>query len=219
MAFPMRSLAGVFGALFLSALVAVVAPAQAQDGNAPLSELLVEGPLGDVWMGDENAPVTVIEYAALTCSHCANFHNNIYDSFKEKYIDTGLVRFTIREMPIDLSQGSILGTAAFMLARCAPGENGYYAMIDLLFEQQVTWLVEEAYAPLLQLAQQAGFSEEGFTACLGPDSQPMQEAIFWVYDRGGELGVNATPTFFIDGDKYAGVLTLQQLDDIIAAKL
>ena len=216
-AFRMRYLAGVFGALFLSALVAIAAPAQAQDGNAPLSELLVEGPLGDVWMGDENAPVTIIEYASMTCPHCANFHATVYEEFVAKYVDTGLVRFTIREFPID-PPGVPLSAAAFMLTRCAPGENGYFAMIDLLFEMQPLWAqVQDPITPLLQLSLQSGFTEEDFYSCL--DNRGIQEAVYWVYDRGVELGVNATPTFFIDGDRYAGALSLQQLDDIIATKL
>lgn len=216
LALRITSLPGVVGAALAAAFV-FAGTANAQDASVPMSELMVEGPLGDVWLGDENAPVTVIEYASMTCPHCAAFHNEVYDAFKEKYIDTGLVRFTLREFPIDPPQVP-LSAAAFMLTRCAPGENGYYALIDLLFENQPMWAgVSEPIPPLLQLAQQSGFTEESFSACL--NDQEVLDAVYWVYDRGADLGVNATPTFFINGDQYTGELTLEQLDTIIEPML
>ncbi len=215
MAFRIRNLIGALGALAL--LASATGVANAQDGTVSMSELLVEGPLGDHWMGDEDAPVVVVEYASMTCPHCANFHNNVYDDFIEAYVDTGLVRFTVREFPID-PPGVPLSAAAFMLARCAPGENGYHAMVDLMFENQPMWAqVQEPIPPLLQLALQSGFTEESFNACLS--DQDVLDAVYWVYDRGVELGVNATPTFFINGDRYSGALTLEQLDQIIEPML
>lgn len=182
-----------------------------------MSDLLVEGPLGDVWLGDENAPVTVVEYASMTCPHCASFHNNVYDAFIDKYVDTGLVRFTLREFPIDPPEVP-LSAAAFMLTRCAPGETGYFAMIDLLFENQPMWAqVAQPIPPLMQLSLQSGFTEESFDACLS--NQEVLDAVYWSYDRAVELGVNATPTFFINGDRYAGALSLDQLDEIIEPML
>ena len=212
MALRFKSLAGIVGAALIAAMSSV-GPANAQDGSVSMSELLVEGPLGDVWLGDENAPVTVVEYASMTCPHCAAFHNDVYNAFIEKYVDTGLVRFTIREFPIDPPEVP-LSAAAFMLTRCAPGESGYFAMIDLLFENQPMWAqVSEPIPPLMQLSTQSGFTEESFSDCLS--NQDVLDAVYWSYDRAVELGVNATPTFFVNGDRYAGALSLEQFDQII----
>jgi protein-disulfide isomerase len=191
--------------------------ANAQQGNAPMAELLVEGPLGDVWLGDEDAPVVIIEYASMTCPHCATFHATVYEAFLEKYVDTGIVRFTLREFPIDPPQFP-LSAAAFMLARCTPGATGYFAAIDLLFETQPTWAqVQEPIPPLRSLMAQVGLNDAAFDACLG--NQEILEGVYANYNRGVDLGVNATPTFFINGDRYAGALTLEQLDQIIEAML
>jgi len=101
------------------------APARAQSATA---DLAVAGPLGDVWLGKPDAKVTIIEYASLTCSHCASFHRDTWPALKTKYIDTGKARFTLREFPLDP-----LATAGFMLARCN-GNDKYYPMSDLLFD-------------------------------------------------------------------------------------
>ena len=207
MAFRMNMMRGLAGAVIAATLVVIGPAAQAQDGQVPMAELLVPGPLGDVWIGDENAPVVIVEYASMTCPHCRNFHETVYEDFIAKYVDTGLVRFTVREFPLDF-----LAAGAFMLARCAPGENGYLTMISLLFETQPMWL-----PPLQQLAFQSGFTQESFDACL--TNQELLDSIYWVYDRGVELGVAATPTFFINGERYSGELTLDQLDQIIQPML
>ncbi|RZK81428.1 MAG: twin-arginine translocation signal domain-containing protein, partial [Methylobacterium sp.] len=101
--------------------------------SVPVDGLMQPGPLGDVWLGPKDAKVTIIEYASMTCSHCAAFHKMTYPTLKERYIDTGKVRFTLREFPLDP-----LATAAFMLARC-DGEAKYYPITDLLFDQQPAW--------------------------------------------------------------------------------
>lgn len=182
-----------------------------------MAELLVAGPLGDVWIGAEDAPVVIIEYASMTCPHCANFHNTVYEEFVAKYVDTGLVRFTIREFPIDPPQFP-LSAAAFMLARCAPGETGYLAAVDLLFEMQPTWAqVQEPIPPLRSLMAQVGLNDAAFDACL--NDQTIVEGVYENYNRGIEFGVDATPTFFINGDRYSGALTLEQLDQIIEPML
>src|SRR5262249_50372806 len=97
-------------------------PAFAQ--NPSLEELMQPGPLGDMALGDANAPVTIIEYASMTCPHCAHFHETTYPELKKKYIDTGKVRFIFREFPLDS-----LALAGSMLARCA-GKDKYFPMIE-----------------------------------------------------------------------------------------
>ena len=111
-------------------------------------------------LGDEKAPVTIIEYASMTCPHCATFHDTTYPELKKRYIDTGKVRFIFREFPLDQ-----LAPAAFMLARCA-GPDKYFPMIETLFQQQKEWVVQKPLPPLLAIAKQAGFSEQSFNECL-----------------------------------------------------
>jgi protein-disulfide isomerase len=193
------------GALGLSGLTA--GPALAQSPSA--SDVAVPGPLGDIWIGAENAKVTVIEYASLTCSHCATFHANTYPAFKAKYVDTGKVRFTLREFPLDP-----LAMAGFMLSRCN-GNDRYYPLSDLLFSQQKNWaFVDKPVDALMNMVKQAGFTQESFEACL--KRQDLYDAINAVKNRGSEkLGVSSTPTFFINGKKHSGALTLPELEKII----
>lgn len=194
----------------LSALAPMIGadPAKAQDAKA--KELAVPGPLGDVWLGKEDAKVTIIEYASMTCPHCANFHEKIFPVIKEKYIDTGKVRFTLREFPFDP-----LATAAFMLARCN-GNDKYYAMVDLLFAQQKAWSTAQKPAEaLLATVRQAGFTQESFEACL--KNQSIYDAVNSVRERGDKtFGVESTPTFFINGQKSSGSLSVEELDKILS---
>lgn len=194
----------------LSALAPIIGadPAKAQDAKA--KELAVPGPLGDVWLGKEDAKVTIIEYASMTCPHCANFHEKIFPVIKERYIDTGKVRFTLREFPFDP-----LATAAFMLARCN-GNDKYYAMVDLLFAQQKAWSTAQKPAEaLLATVRQAGFTQESFEACL--KNQSIYDAVNSVRERGDKtFGVESTPTFFINGQKSSGSLSVEELDKILS---
>ncbi|ALA18157.1 MULTISPECIES: DsbA family protein [unclassified Chelatococcus] len=189
----------------LGGLVAL--PALAQSFSP--SDLDVAGPLGDVTLGKADAPVTIIEYASVTCSHCATFHANTFPALKEKYIDTGKVRFILREFPLDP-----LATAGFMLARCA-GNDKYYPVTDMLFDKQQVWAFsDKPLDALLQLMKQAGFTQESFEACL--KDQKVYDAVNAVKNRGVEtFGVNATPTFFINGQKQSGALTVEELDKIL----
>ena len=180
--------------------------------SADTAALMQPGPLGDVWLGPADAKVTIIEYASMTCSHCAHFHATTWPVLKERYIDTGKVRFTLREFPLDP-----LATAAFMLARC-DGDAKYYPITDLLFDQQPNWaFVRKPQSPveaMEQLLRQAGFSKEKFEACL--KDQKTYAAINAVKTRGLEtLKVESTPTFFINGEKRAGALSIEEMEKII----
>ena len=169
------------------------------------ADLGKQGPLGDVVMGDANAPVTIIEYASMTCSHCASFHNTTYPEMKKKYIDAGKVKYILREFPLDP-----LAAAGFMLARCSGGDK-YYPIVEMLFQKQNEWVTQNPIPPLLALAKQAGFSQESFETCL--KDQKILEAIESVRTHGAEkLGVSSTPTFFINGKKVNGTLTMDELD-------
>jgi protein-disulfide isomerase len=179
------------------------------------ADLQQPGPLGDMVLGADNAPVTIIEYASMTCSHCADFHNKTYPKLKERYIDTGKVRFIMREFPLDP-----LAAGAFMLARCAgkDDKNKYFAMVETLFHQQRDWLVQRPLDPLKAIAKQAGFSEQTFEQCLA--NQQVLNGIEQVRQRAAEkLGVNSTPTFFINGKIQRGAISIEELDRQIEAYL
>lgn len=180
--------------------------------SANLATLMEPGPLGDVWLGPQDAKVTIIEYASMTCSHCAAFHRQTWPALKERYIDTGKVRFTLREFPLDP-----LATAAFMLARC-DGDAKYYPITDLLFDQQQNWAyVQKPQSPvdaLEQLLKQAGFSKEKFETCL--KDQKLYSAVNAVKQKGMDtFKVDSTPTFFINGERYRGEMTIDGMEKVI----
>lgn len=196
------------GAAALLPPFSLTALAQSIDNAA----LLQPGPLGDVWLGPADAKVTIIEYASLTCTHCAHFHQETWPVLRERYIDTGKVRFTLREFPLDP-----LATAAFMLARC-DGNEKYYPITDLLFDQQRGWaFVQKPQSPIdamEQLLRQAGFNKEKFEACL--KDQKVYSAVNGVKARGFEtFKVESTPTFFINGQKFSGAMTIEEIEKVI----
>src|ERR1700716_3896522 len=128
--------------------------------QAPSNEELMQpGPLGEQALGSAEAPVTFIEYASMTCSPCANFAVNVFPTVKSRYIDTGKVRYIMREFPLDP-----LAAAGFMLARCS-GDK-YYDVIDALFQTQQKWaFVRDPLPQLLAIAKQLGFTQQSFDEC------------------------------------------------------
>ena len=178
-------------------------------GTVDMDKLLEPGPLSEEVLGSEDAPVTIVEYASMTCSHCAHFHETTWPTLKKDYVETGKVRFILREFPFDPR-----AAAAFMLARCAP-EGKYYPMVDVLFDKQSDWaFVKNAREPLENIAKLAGFTQESFEACL--TNQKLLDDINAVRERGAsEFGVDATPTFFINGKKYSGAMSVEQMSAII----
>ena len=161
------------------------------------AELLVPPPLGDRALGKDDAPVTIVEYASMTCPHCAHFHETTYPELKKRYIDTGKVRFIFREFPLDP-----LAAGASMLARCADKDK-FYPLIETLFQQQRQWAVEKPIPQLMAIAKQAGMSEQTFNACLS--DQKMLDAMQAEQKRATDkFGVNSTPTLFINGKKQVG---------------
>ncbi len=205
MIFSRRDIFSVVGALTLAG--AMTDPVSAKNISVP--ELMTPGTLGDKVLGSEKAPVTIVEYASMTCSHCANFHATVYPTLKSKYIDTGKVRFVFREFPLDA-----VATGAFMLARCAPGDK-YFPMVEVLFEQQKNWaFTKDPARGLLAIAKQAGFTEQSFETCLTDNK--LNEAIQEVARRGNEkFGVNSTPTFFVNGQLVRGEMTPDALDKLL----
>jgi protein-disulfide isomerase len=190
---------------------AVAQPA-AGGGEVPIAELMTPGPLGDQAQGAADAPVTIIEYASMTCPHCSHFHETTYPEMKKKYIDTGKIRFIFREFPLDP-----LATAASMLARCAGGDK-YFPLIETFFAQQKDWVVQKPLQPLFAIAQQAGFTQQSFNECLA--NQQMENGIVESRTRATtKFNVNSTPTFFINGKIFRGALTPEELDKQVAPYL
>lgn len=187
----------------------LAAPAAGQTS----AELMAAGPLGDVTLGRENAPVLIIEYASLTCSHCAAFHAQTFPKLKKDYIDTGKVRFIFREFPFDP-----VASAGFMIARCA-GPERYYNFIDVLLERQAQWaFADSPMDELKKLARQGGFTDESFNSCLA--NQEIFDHIRDVQTRAREVhGVRSTPTFFINGEKVEGALGFEEFEAIVKKHL
>jgi len=191
---------------------------QAQNLPSPLATIdaatvALPGVLPDMIEGSADAPVTMVEYASFTCNHCADFATRTMPEIREKYIKTGKLRLIFREFAFDPR-----AAAASMLVRCVP-EDRYFPFVQLLFEKQPEWaFVQDAKPPLIQFSKLAGLDEEAFNACIA--RQPLLEGINATLTRGrDEFGVSATPTFFINGKKYAGALSVDALSAIIDGEL
>ena len=156
--------------------------------------------LPEITLGKADAPVTIVEYASMTCGHCAAFHNNVLPKLKEKYIDTGKARLVFRDFPLDN-----IAMAVSMLSRCIGGD-GSQPFISEMFKRQQDW----AFAPgnpvprLFEMARQAGFTQATFDKCL-TDEKLLQQIEAERKRASEKFGVNATPTFFVNGKRLAGV--------------
>ena len=170
--------------------------------DADVAELMKAGDLPDLAIGAADAKITVVEYASMTCGHCATFHKKVFPGLKAKYVDNGKVRFILREFPLD-----DLAAAASMLSRCAGGTGNVaksYDLTGILFEKQEDWAFAKGnpVPRLFEIAKQAGFTQESFDKCL--TDQKLLEQITANRERGSKtFGVNSTPTFFINGKRLA----------------
>ena len=201
-------------AAFGSSLFSLM-PVPALAETVPMTELMAPQPLPDMVLGSKKAPVIVVEYASMTCPHCAHFDETAYPQIKKNYIDTGKVRWILREFPLDP-----LAAAAFMLARCAANGDAprYYDMVNTLFHQQDSWAVEKPIPPLMAIAKQAGMTEDKFKACLA-DQKTLDKVQAERQVAIDKFKVNATPTFFIDGTKQEGALEYDQFAKLLDAQL
>jgi protein-disulfide isomerase len=183
------------------------------EGEVDIAKLMAPGPLPEMSVGKADAKVTIVEYMSMTCPHCARFHNETYDAIKAKYVDSGQVRFVVREFPFDPR-----AAAAFMLARCAP-EGQYFPMISMLFKQQEQWAAaQNGRDALLQMSKLAGFTQESFEACL--TNQKLLDDVQATMQKGDkDFGVKATPTFFVNGKKYSGEMSVDTMSALIDSML
>lgn len=173
-------------------------------------ELMKPGPLKEMQLGSKDAPITVIEYASMTCGHCARFSNEVFPEFKTKFIDTGKVHYIFREYPLDP-----LAAGAFMLARCID-ESHYFDYVEMLFRQQDSWTrTNDPVTALFNLSKQAGFTQESFDKCLS--NQTLLDGINAVKDRASKLfDVDSTPTFFVNGRIARGEQTIADFEKLFA---
>ncbi len=187
-----------------AAILPLSDPARADDVTPSPADLADAGPDGDVMLGSDKAPVTVIEYASMTCPHCAHFSENTFPELKKRYIDTGKVRYTLRTFPLDQ-----LAAAGFMVALCG-GKDKYMPIVETLFAKQELWIVKDPVPPLKEIAKQYGITEDQFNKCLA--NQKLLDDIQAVRDHAVQkLGVNSTPTFFVNGKKLVGDISIDQM--------
>lgn len=192
----------------------IVGPATAQETTATTSSDIALVP--DMILGQENAPVTVVEYASFTCPHCANFHETVFDEFKKNYIDTGKVKFVYREVYFDK-----FGLWAAMVARCG-GPEKYFGISDMLYDGQKDWLAsgEEAGIAdaLRKIGVTAGMTTDQVNACLNDNAKA--QAMVTAYQTNATTDqVQSTPTFIINGEAHAGGMSYADFAALLDAKL
>lgn len=178
--------------------------------EVPVEELMKPTDLPDIAIGPADAKVTIVEYASMTCGHCANFATKVFPEIKTKYVDSGKIRFIMREFPLDN-----LAAAASMLSRCAGGDKSL-PMIETLYEKQADWAFTNGnpVPKLFDIAKQAGFTQESFDKCL--TDQKLLDQVTAQRTRASEtFGVASTPTFFINGKRLTETPTLAAFDKVI----
>jgi protein-disulfide isomerase len=156
-------------------------------------------------LGNPDAPVTIIEYASMTCPHCASFSTETMPKLKSEFIDKGQVRYVFRPFPLDR-----LALRASLMADCVPGD-GYFAVLDKLFATQKDWT--QAANPLdalRQIGKDAGIEESKIDACM-TDEKTIDRIAAGYKEAVDVYGVNSTPSFLINGKKYAGALPFDDL--------
>jgi protein-disulfide isomerase len=209
---PARGVAIVLVAAALSLSgcggTASTAPDPAATELAFKAELLQPGPLGEREYGNPNAPVTIIEYASLTCPHCRNYHAKVFPKVKRAYIDTGKVRYIIREFPI----GHTAGKAA-IITQCVPKDK-YLPLVTAFLARQPEWVSQEVRPDALyKVAKSSGISRAEFDKCLS--NQAIIDGLTEVKQRGRKYGVIGTPTLFINGKKAQGEVTFEEVKALI----
>jgi protein-disulfide isomerase len=200
--------AGFAGGLSPLGLISEAMAQGASDVAKPVS-------LPDMAIGSANAPVTITEFASMTCPHCAAFDEKVFPQIKSEYIDSGKVRYIFREFPLDIK-----AAAGSMLARCIAKDDGgkYFAVVDMLFRQQNDWVMKNTTETLTRIGKQAGLSQQAVEDCL--KDQALLDKIAADQKYASEvLKVDSTPTFFINGEKIKGDTSFEEFSKRINALL
>ena len=164
--------------------------------------------LPDMAIGPANAPVTITEFASMTCPHCAAFNTEVFPKIKSEYISTGKIRYVFREFPLDIK-----AAAGSMLARCIAKDDAgkYFAVVDMLFRSQNDWVMKNTTETLTRIGKQAGLSQQQVEDCL--KDQALLSKIEADQKYASEvLKVNSTPTFFINGERIKGETSLEEFE-------
>src|SRR5215813_11675326 len=201
--------------LCILVLCALVAAPPADAGKAETRALLAKPPsLPDMALGAEKAPITIVEYSSLTCLHCAAFEENVFPMLQSKYIDTGKVRFVSREFPLDIK-----AAAASMLARCAANGDApkYFEATTMLFKQQGP-LMDRTTDTLKAVGGRFGMNEQAVEACV-KDQALLDKLTADQRFALDELKVDATPTFFINGERLKGAMSFEEFESKLASHL
>jgi protein-disulfide isomerase len=192
-------------ALALSLLSAMPNVASAQDRTATL--VAKPASLPEMAIGAVNAPITIVEFSSMTCSHCAAFAENVFPMLQSRYIDTGKVRFVSREFPLEVK-----AAGASMLARCAAGGDAtrYFEATTMLFKEQDE-LIEHTTETLKTVGGHFGMSGDAVEACVR--NQGLLDKLAadqkFAYEK---LKIDATPTFFINGTRVKGAISFEELE-------
>jgi len=188
------------------------APRAQQNPTAALAAKPVSLP--DMALGQSKAPITIIEYSSLTCPHCADFEENVLPMLQTKYIDTGKVRFVSREFPLDIQ-----AAAASMLARCAANGDApkYFEATTMLFKQQGP-LMERTTDTLKAVGGRFGLTAEAVEACV-KDQALLDKLTADQQFAFDELKVDATPTFFINGERLRGAMSFEEFEAKLTSHL
>ena len=171
--------------------------------------------LPDMAIGPANAPVTITEFASMTCPHCAAFNETVFPKIKSEYIDTGKIRYIFREFPLDIK-----AAAGSMLSRCIAKDDAskYFTVTDMLFRQQSDWVMKNTTETLTRIGKQAGLSQQQVEDCL--KDQALLDKIAADQKYAAEvLKVDSTPTFFINGEKIKGETSFEEFDKKIKSLL
>jgi protein-disulfide isomerase len=194
----------------LAALAGISSPlwigsAMAQSATAAL--LAKPTSLPEMAIGDTRAPVTIVEFASMSCPHCAAFEQNVFPMLRSKYIDTGKVRYVFREFPLDIKAAS-----ASVLARCIANGNSekFFGAIDAIFKQQDA-LMTQTKETMLSIGKQAGLDDKAVEDCVG-DQSAMDKLSADETFAAKKLKVDATPTFFINGKIVKGAMSFEEFE-------
>lgn len=214
----LKNIRYTLAALMLAAMSSVAGPALAQDSSAEPPK--PSGTVSDMKltdkeysMGPADAKVTLVEYASLTCPHCAAFHTSVLPGLKKEFVDTGKIRYVYRDFPLDR-----LALGAAMVARCA-GRDSFFGYIDTFYAAQGQWSrASNPISALGNLARLGGMSQTKFEACL-KDVGIQNEILRQRLEAANDFKVQATPTVFVNGERYGGGMTLAQLRTLLNRKL
>lgn len=191
-------------------VLALVIGATAAWISVPHAELpTAQDALMDRVLGEDDAPITIIEYSSLTCPHCAAFHKDTFPLIKKNYIDTGKVRFIMRDFPFDRA-----ALFASMMARCVAPDR-YYGVLDVLFRSQDKWSrAEDPLQSLGQVGRMVGLGEEDFRSCLA--NRELMDGVIESRRVGEqEHEVGSTPTFVINGEVLSGAVPYEEFEKIL----